>query len=88
MKRLVLLFLLLISLVSCGTRDINTVSNVRKVKVGISTNELKYLLGEPKNISIETDYEKWTYTYDVNKVVINCFDVYIVNDKVESFTSR
>ena len=88
MKRLVLLFLLVISLVSCGTRDSNTANDIRKVKVGISSNELKYLLGEPINIKIETDYEIWRFIFDVNCMVTNRFDVIIVNNKVESFTTN
>lgn len=60
MKKLIYLFFLFIAF-SCGPK----IEDVRQVKKGMTANELKYLMGEPRSISINADYEDWYFTYFV-----------------------
>ena len=79
----ILLLLLLIILSSCNRPSIN---QARQVKIGINTNELKYLMGEPYDIEFDSNGEKWYFVYRVD-----CHDDYmrvnVVNDRVTDFIS-
>lgn len=81
------LFILLIStlLMSCG----KDASDARQVKPGISTKELKYIMGEPREIRIQDGHEEWYFHYNTNGVmsVQETLVVTIVNDKVTTFDS-
>lgn len=81
MKKL-LLILLAVFVVSCNP----DVEQVRKVKNGISTNELKYLIGEPWDIEIHNGYEEWYFTYSSNGRN-NGFVVTVQSSKVTDFYS-
>ena len=82
----VFLLLAVLFLVSCNGFKVNTTNDVRKIKVGMSTNEVKYLLGEPKRIDIQNGYEEWYFRYE-DKMYKNTFEVTIVNYKVIDFES-
>jgi len=81
------LFILLIStlLISCG----KNASDVRQVKSGISTKELKYIMGEPREVLIQNGKEEWYFNYYNSGVlgVKETLMVTIVNDKVITFMS-
>lgn len=85
MKKLLAVFLISILLVSCqkGFED------VRKVKVGISANELKYIMGEPRTIDVQNGSEEWSYQYSSHGMLspTNTLYVTVVNDKVTNFKS-
>jgi len=81
MKKL-LLILLAVLVISCNP----DIEQVKKVKVGISTNELKYLLGEPFDIEIHNGYEEWYFVYSVNGHN-DGFKVTVENSKVADFYS-
>lgn len=73
-------------LVSCNDCKENTANDVRKIKVGMSTNEVKYLLGEPRRIEIQNGYEEWYFRYE-GHLSVNTFEITIVNYKVIDFES-
>ena len=74
-------------LVSCNDCKENTANDVRKIKVGMSTNEVKYLLGEPRKIEIQNGYEEWYFCYD-DEIYGNIFEITIVNYKVIDFETQ
>ncbi len=82
----VFLLLAVLFLVSCNDCKENTANDVRKIKVGMSTNEVKYLLGEPRKISIQNGYEEWYFRYE-DEIYRNTFEITIVNFKVIDFES-
>ena len=82
----VFLLLAVLFLVSCNDCKENTANDVRKIKVGMSTNEVKYLLGEPKRIEIQNGYEEWYFRYE-SHFSVNTFEITIVNFKVIDFES-
>ncbi len=81
MKKLLLILLAVIA-ISCNP----DVSQVKQVKVGISTNELQYLLGEPFDIEVNNGYECWYFTYSCNGSN-DGFKVTVQNSKVVDFYS-
>ncbi len=81
MKKLLLILLAVIA-ISCNP----DVSQVKKVKVGISTNELQYLLGEPFDIEVNNGYEYWYFNYSYNGHN-DGFKVTVQNSKVVDFYS-
>lgn len=82
----VFLLLAVLFFVSCYDFKENTANDVRKIKVGMSTNEVKYLLGEPRRIEVQNGYEEWYFRYD-DKIYRNTFEIIIINNKVNDFTS-
>ena len=74
--------LLAVIAISCNP----DVSQVKKVKVGISTNELQYLLGEPFDIEVNNGYESWYFMYSCNGNN-DGFNVTVQNSKVVDFYS-
>ena len=82
----VFLLLAVLFLVSCNDCKNNTANDVRKIKVGMSTNEVKYLLGEPKRIDIQNGYEEWYFRYE-GQLSVNTFEITIINYKVIDFES-
>lgn len=84
MKKLLILLLAVLA-ISCNP----DVEKVKQVKVGMSTNELKYLLGEPWDIEIHNGYEEWYFTYSYGGMNghNDSFQVTIQNSKVTDFYS-
>jgi hypothetical protein len=64
----------------------NGVEDVRNVKVGMSTVELKYFLGNPNNIYVAPGYERWYYKY-FSGIRDNSLEVIVIGDKVTNFTA-
>ena len=64
------------------TRD-----DVRKIKIGMSGNELKYIMGEPWDIEINNGYEEWRFTYDRGMNSATTLRVTMVNDKLNDSMS-
>lgn len=60
MKKILLILSLIFVLFSCNTKD---VEDVRQVKIGMSINELKYVMGKPFAIDIQPNVENWYFTY-------------------------
>lgn len=85
MKKTFLLCVMVL-IVSCNDINIIEMDKIKQVKVGISTNEMKYLLGEPYDIEINNGYEEWYFRYRVcgHK---NTFNVRVQNSKVIDFQS-
>lgn len=83
MKKLLLILLTVLAM-SCNV----DVEKVKQVKVGMSTNELKYLLGEPWNVEVNNGYEEWYFTYSNGmNGGNNGFKVTIQDSKVADFYS-
>lgn len=83
MKNLIFILLASIFLISCN----KSIEDVRKVKKGISVNELKYIMGEPKNIEINPGNETWTFYYDGGARRLNGLVTIIKDEKVVDFYS-
>lgn len=83
MKKII--FILLVCLCSCN--NYKTTDDVRQVKKGISTNELKYLMGEPEKVEVNSNSEVWTFYYDSGGKYLNGLVVTIVDKKVLDFYS-
>lgn len=85
MKNFLLIFVVIL-LLGCNSK---THEDVRKVKVGISTNDLKYIMGEPFVIRIDNGEEEWFFRYENTDFFsqTNGLQVTIVNDKVTDFYS-
>ena len=85
MKKLLITCLALIFLSSCY----HDIEDVRKVKIGISTNDLKYVMGEPHTIRVQNGLEEWFYAYKSDGVFgkTSGLNVEIKNDKVTNFES-
>ena len=84
MKKLILFCTILFLLTSCDKTRVNTVSDIQKIKEGMTENEVKYLLGEPKDIEIENGYKELEFLYETESYR-HRFNVYIVNGKVNNF---
>lgn len=84
MKNTLILFIFLL-FASCS----KNASDARQVKVGISTKELKYIMGEPREIRVQNGHEVWYFHYNTNGVmsVQETLIVTIVNDKITYFES-
>lgn len=82
----VFLLLAVLFFVSCNDLKENTGNDVRKIKVGMSTNEVKYLLGEPRRIEIQNGYEEWYFSYE-GMFYRNTFEIIVINNKVNDFNS-
>jgi outer membrane protein assembly factor BamE (lipoprotein component of BamABCDE complex) len=78
----ILILLLAVFAISCNP----DISQVQKVKTGMSTNELKYLLGEPFDIEVHNGYEDWYFNYIYNGHN-DGFMVTVQNSKVTDFYS-
>jgi outer membrane protein assembly factor BamE (lipoprotein component of BamABCDE complex) len=85
MKKIIFILLASLLLASCQ----KTADDVRKVKVGISTNDLKYVMGEPHTIRVQNGLEEWFYTYQSEGFFSkrSGLNVEIKNDKVTNFES-
>jgi outer membrane protein assembly factor BamE (lipoprotein component of BamABCDE complex) len=86
MKKIIFLFLVSLMFLSCNESKINSVSDVRKIKVGMSENEVKYLLGEPIDVEIDNGSEKWLFRYQT-QYYRNSFKVTFVNNEVFDYLS-
>jgi hypothetical protein len=77
--------LLITTLISCT----KTADDVRKIKVGMSGNELKYIMGEPSDMKIGNGKEVWRFRYSPKHFSVrdNWVSIEIVNDKIVDFTS-
>lgn len=64
----------------------NRIEDVRNVKVGMSTVELKYFLGSPRNIYIAPGYETWYFQY-YSGIQTNGLEVIVAGDKVTNFST-
>lgn len=84
MKKIIQLCFILFMFTSCYKYKENTISDVQKIKIGMSENEVKYILGEPKDIEIENGYKELEFMYitGLNK---HFFNVIIVNGEVNNF---
>ncbi len=82
----VFILLIVFFFLSCNDSKENTINDMRKIKVGMNTNEVKYLLGEPKRIDVQNGYEEWYFRYNVN-LSVNTFQIIVVNNKVSDFSS-
>ena len=85
MKKFILLLTIAFTLLSCniGYKD-NTANDVRKIRVGMSTNEVKYLLDEPRRIEVQNGYEEWYFRYE-GKLSVNTFVITVIDNKVSDF---
>jgi len=70
-------------LVSCESK---TLKDARQVKVGMSTQDLVYVMGDPWTVDVNDDNEEWYFTYDSGKHRSHMI-VYVKNNKIESFSS-
>lgn len=61
MKKLIV-FLVLVFVVDVGWAKKGASDNFSKVKSGQSQDQVRKLLGDPKNVSHDGDYEIWSYT--------------------------
>lgn len=86
MKKLILFCSILFLFSSCDNTKINTVSDIQKIKVGMSENEVKYILGEPKDVEIENGYKELEFLYETDSYR-HWFNVIIVNGKVNNFVT-
>ena len=82
MKKIISLICVLI-LFSCASHD---VEDVRMVKPGMSERELKYYMGEPWQVEIDSGEEEWYFEY-MSGSYKQYLVVTIVNGKVESYYS-
>lgn len=85
MKKLLIVLLAVTLFTSCR----KSIEDVRKVKIGISANELKYIMGEPHTIRVQNGLEEWFYSYDSGGTFgrKNGLSVQIKSDKVTNFES-
>lgn len=60
MKKLLTLALVSMLLFSCKC---NSVEDARKVKIGMTGNEIKYIMGEPWCVNVEPGEETWYFEY-------------------------
>lgn len=74
---------MIVSLMSCESK---TLQDARQVKVGMTTRDLVYVMGEPWTVDVNDDKEDWFFTYESNGYKSHMV-VYVKNNKVESFTS-
>ncbi len=82
-----LVLLLSLSLFSCRSDDTISVSEMRNIKVGMSTEALKCMFGEPLDIELSSETEVWQYRYATNwenKIL----SVFVVADTVKSFSTN
>jgi outer membrane protein assembly factor BamE (lipoprotein component of BamABCDE complex) len=82
MKKIFIIILILF-LYSCASHDLK---DVRMLKTGMSTKELKYYMGEPWQVEVDSDEEDWYFMYmsgDYKKYLV----VTIVNRKIKSYYS-
>ena len=68
---------------SCESK---TLKDARQVKVGMSTQDLVYVMGDPWTVDINDDNEEWYFTYDSGGYRSHMV-VYVKNNKIESFNS-
>lgn len=83
MKKLILICFLFF--ISCDKTKVNSISDVQKIKVGMSENEVKYILGEPRDVEIQNGYTELDFIYEAGGVYNHWFNVMIVNGKVNNF---
>lgn len=84
MKKIIFILLASLLLASCR----KSTEDVRKVKIGISANELKYIMGEPHTIRVQNGLEEWFYSYSGGTFgKTNGLSVEIKSDKVTNFES-
>ena len=84
MRQLLTIILILAALLtSCNSKSID---EVRKVKVGMSGNELKYIMGEPYIVEVNSDDEEWYFNYCMNSRKMG-IAVHIEKDRIVSFYS-
>ena len=86
MKKIILFCTILFVFSSCDGTKTNTISDIEKIKVGMSENEVKYLLGEPEDVKIQNGYKILRFNYQ-SKSYTNWFYIYIAKDKVYNFES-
>jgi len=81
----ILIILISLLIISCS----KNASDVRQIKAGISTNELKYIMGEPREIRVQNGHEKWYFHYNTNGImsVQETLVVTISDDKIITFES-
>jgi len=84
MKKHILLFLVVIlTLVACNKKR---VEDARRIQIGQSTIEVKYLMGEPFKVQVDDDGEVWYYNYFYGDRRMRMY-IKIKNGKVTSFKS-
>lgn len=83
MKKILFILLVVVTF-SCAKK--NTLEDARKVKIGITTNELKYLMGEPFEVEVNSDDEDWYFTYISGSYRMG-MHVTIIENKVVEFYS-
>ncbi len=86
MKKMILFGFILFWFASCDKTKTNTISDVQKIKVGMSENEVKYILGEPNDVQIENGYKELEFLYETESYR-HRFNVVIVNGEVNNFES-
>lgn len=84
MKKMILFCSILFVFSSCDKTKTNTISDVQKIKIGMSENEVKYILGEPKDVEIENGYKELEFIYETESYR-HLFNVIIVNGEVNNF---
>lgn len=82
MKKLLLIITIAIFAISCS----RSLEEVRQVKIGMSANELKYIMGDPFTIHVEPGYETWYFSYSANGYKQH-LSVTMVKDTVKDFYS-
>ena len=77
---LILAFLFL----SCG----NSIEDARRIEVGMTTEKLIEIMGEPRDVEINSYGEEWKFSYDGSeKIGLETMIVVIVDDTVKNFYS-
>ena len=84
MKKMILFCFISFWFISCDENKLNTVSDIQKIKVGMSENEVKYFLGEPRDIEIQNGYKELSFRYETENYR-HWFNVIIMNGKVNDF---
>lgn len=83
MKKILFIFLFPLVMLSCY----KSVSDARQVKVGMSGNELKYIMGEPTEIKVYPGREVWSFDYCDGNNTLERMEIVIANDKIITFTT-
>lgn len=83
MKKLFLLMVILLCF-SCHRIGLD---EARKIKVGMTTDSLIEIMGEPLEIEIEDGSEQWEFRYGGARINDNYMRVTVIDEKIYSFYS-
>jgi outer membrane protein assembly factor BamE (lipoprotein component of BamABCDE complex) len=84
MKKIFILFILLVSMISCNPDK--TLEDARMIKLGMSSKELKYVMGEPFLVRIGPNKEEWYFNYTSESHRVG-LEVIMVHDTILNYSS-